>query len=111
MKGAESWEDIRRFQEILHPTFKAACLACGLLEDDGEWKKCLEEAGSMQTGDEPPHKIHSYTLLFLLFLRFPYIADPPLRTSAPTRPHAIALALTQQLHSLYWTDLAYLMDI
>ena len=32
------------------------------------------------------------------------------RTSAPTRPHAIALTLTQQLHSLHWTDLTYLMD-
>ena len=37
------------------------------------------------TADEPPHQICSYTLLFLLFLHFPYIADPPLRTSAPTR--------------------------
>ena len=59
--------------------------------------------------DEPPHQIHSYTLLFSLFLHFPYIADLPLRTSAPTRPHVIAL--TQQSHSLYQTDLAYLMDI
>ena len=43
--------------------------------------------------DEPPHQICSYTLLFSLFLHFPYIANPPLHTSAPTRPHAIALAL------------------
>ena len=46
--------------------------------------------------DEPPHQIRSYTLLFSLFLHFPYITDPPLRTSAPTRPcsrsHVIALA-------------------
>ena len=48
------------------------------------------------TGDEPPHQIHSYTLLFSLFLHFPYIANPPLCTSAPTRPHAIALALARQ---------------
>ena len=34
--------------------------------------------------DEPPHQICSYTLIFSLFLHFPYIADPPLRTSAPT---------------------------
>ena len=34
-------------------------------------------------GDEPPHQICSYTLLFLLFLHFLYIADPPLCTSAP----------------------------
>ena len=57
--------------------------------------------------DEPPHQICSYTLLFSLFLHFPYIANPPLHTSAPTRLHALA----RQSHSLYWTNLAYLMDI
>ena len=31
--------------------------------------------------DEPPHQIHSYALLFSLFLRFLYTADPPLCTS------------------------------
>ena len=61
--------------------------------------------------DEPPHQIRSYTLLFSLFPHFPYIANPPLRTSAPMRPHATALALARQSHSLYRTDLAYLMDI
>ena len=29
------------------------------------------------SSDEPPHQIHSYTLLFLLFLYFLYIIDPP----------------------------------
>ena len=37
------------------------------------------------TADEPPHQIHSYTLLFSLFLCFLYIADPPLRTSTLMR--------------------------
>ena len=37
---------------MLHPTFKATCVAHGLLEDDGEWKKCVEEAGDMQTGQQ-----------------------------------------------------------
>ena len=50
----------------------------------------------MEDVDEPPHQIRSYTLLFSLFLHFPYVADPPLCTSAPTRPrsrsHVIALA-------------------
>ena len=36
--------------------------------------------------DEPPDQIHSYTLLFSLFLHFPYIADPPPHTSTPTWP-------------------------
>ena len=31
-------------------------------------------------GDEPPHQIHSYTLLFSLFLYFLYIINPPLCT-------------------------------
>ena len=49
--------------------------------------------GSNHHVDEPPHQIRSYTLLFSLFLHFPYIADPPLHTSTPTRLHAIVLAL------------------
>ena len=36
--------------------------------------------------DEPPHQIHSYTLLFSLFLCSPYIVDLPLRTSALMQP-------------------------
>lgn len=32
------------------PTFHEACIAKGLLEDDGEWRQCLEEASTMQTG-------------------------------------------------------------
>jgi hypothetical protein len=35
---------------VVHPTFQAACLALGLLEDDNEWVQCLEEAAVMQTG-------------------------------------------------------------
>ena len=35
VKGPESWDDLRRFQGVLHPTFKAACVTHGLLEDDG----------------------------------------------------------------------------
>ena len=62
VKGPESWEDLRRFQGVLHPTFKAACVAPGLLEDDGKWKKCLEEAGDVQTGQQ----LHSLFVIILL---------------------------------------------
>ena len=62
----------------------------------------------VHVSDEPPHQIHSYTLLFLLFLHFLYIVDPPLRTSALTWLHVIVL--TRQSHLLHQTDLAYLMD-
>ena len=63
------------------------------------------------SADEPPHQIRSYTILFSLFLHFPYVADPPLHTSAPMQPHATTLVLARQSHLLYRTDLAYLMDI
>jgi hypothetical protein len=32
----------------VHPTFKAACLARGLLQDDAEWDQCLSEAIGVQ---------------------------------------------------------------
>jgi len=32
----------------VHPTFKAACLARGLLQDDVEWDQCLSEAVGVQ---------------------------------------------------------------
>ncbi len=32
----------------MHPTFKAACLARGLLQDDVEWDQCLLEAAGVQ---------------------------------------------------------------
>ena len=68
----------------------------GISDEDevAELEVVLDNGGSMllfetdhgfdSGGDEPPHQICSYTLLFLLFLHFPYIADPPLCTSAPT---------------------------
>ena len=71
--------------------------------------KCKGE--HFHSGDEPPHQIHSYTLLFLLFLHFPYIANPPLHTSTPMWPHAIVLVLARQSHSLYRSNPAYLIDI
>jgi hypothetical protein len=32
----------------VHPTFKAACLARGLLLDDAEWDQCLSETAGVQ---------------------------------------------------------------
>jgi hypothetical protein len=34
----------------VYPTYHAACLARGLLDDDGEWTSALEEAARFQTG-------------------------------------------------------------
>ena len=48
--GAESFESICTIEGTLHPTFQAACVALGLLEDDGEWISCFEEAGHIASG-------------------------------------------------------------
>lgn len=50
VKGPTSFEDLRRYGGVIYPTFRDACLARGLLEDDGEWRTCLQEAAVMQTG-------------------------------------------------------------
>ena len=35
--GAKSYEHLRTFEGIVHPTFRAAYIARGLEEDDREW--------------------------------------------------------------------------
>jgi hypothetical protein len=50
--GATCWEDLRTTRDahgirVVHDTFQAACQARGLLQDDAEWFKCMEEAASV----------------------------------------------------------------
>jgi len=52
VRGAKSFDDLRTLDGVVYPTFQAACLAHGLLEDDNEWEQCLEEAAVMQTGQQ-----------------------------------------------------------
>jgi hypothetical protein len=52
VRGAKSFAELRTYEEIEYPTFKAACLAQGLLEDDTEWKLCIQDASRMQTGTQ-----------------------------------------------------------
>ena len=44
--GCTSWEDMRTVGGVLHDSFQEACVAYELLQDDGEWYRCLEEADS-----------------------------------------------------------------
>jgi PIF1-like helicase len=62
VKGPTSWEDLRTFEGIIHPTFHAACLARGLLQNDDEWRRCLLEASLTHVGQ-------SLRRLFSLILR------------------------------------------
>jgi hypothetical protein len=51
--GATCFEDFRTTHRphtpttVVHPTFKPACLAHGLLQDDAEWDQCLSEAAGV----------------------------------------------------------------
>jgi hypothetical protein len=43
IKDATSYEHLRIVDGIEHDTFKDACIAMGLLQDDNEWHQALEE--------------------------------------------------------------------
>jgi len=44
--GATSFADIYTIRGVLHPTFKLAGMALGLVDDDGEWHAALNEAST-----------------------------------------------------------------
>ena len=48
--GPRSFEDIRTVDGIHHDTFRAACVARGLLQDDQEWDEALREAAMIKSG-------------------------------------------------------------
>ncbi|KAG5718629.1 hypothetical protein E4T56_gene16505 [Termitomyces sp. T112] len=47
--NATSWADLRTVNGNTYPTYKEACKALGLLEDDAEWRQCLAEAAPIQS--------------------------------------------------------------
>ncbi|PIA24735.1 hypothetical protein AQUCO_57600001v1 [Aquilegia coerulea] len=49
VKGPSSFESLYSVDGIEHKTYREACIARGLLEDDNEWDKCLEEVVIMKT--------------------------------------------------------------
>ena len=52
VKSPTSYEDLRTVDGQLFPTFNAACIARGLLEDDDEWDACMREAVTINTGQQ-----------------------------------------------------------
>ncbi|XP_057250038.1 uncharacterized protein LOC125496641 [Beta vulgaris subsp. vulgaris] len=50
VKGATCYEDIRVVDGVLHPTFKEACYARGLLDDDKEYVDAIMEASFRESG-------------------------------------------------------------
>ncbi|XP_063936287.1 uncharacterized protein LOC108226331 [Daucus carota subsp. sativus] len=52
VKGSTSFKCIRTVNGVTYKTYKAACYALGLLDDDKEWIDCLNEAAGWATGNE-----------------------------------------------------------
>jgi hypothetical protein len=44
VRGAKSYEEVRTYRNVLHPTFRDACQARGLIGDDTEWVSLFDEA-------------------------------------------------------------------
>jgi len=49
-ESKKSWEYLRTWNGQVFITFKKACMARGLLENNYKWRICLEEAIAMQPG-------------------------------------------------------------
>ena len=47
--GAKSFEDLKRVNDELFPTFHAAAIAHGLMDDDKEKDKAMDEAAEVKT--------------------------------------------------------------
>ncbi|KAH0603160.1 uncharacterized protein H6S33_008164 [Morchella sextelata] len=69
VRGAKSFDDLRTVVGALQRTFKAACLALGLLEDDREWVQCFTEAVLFASGA-------ALRTLFATALLFGDLTDP-----------------------------------
>jgi hypothetical protein len=67
--GPTSFEDLRTVEGVVHPTFRAACAAMGLLLDDREWATALEEAAVFASG-------RRLRTLFTFILHFCAVGDP-----------------------------------
>ncbi|KAH0712136.1 hypothetical protein KY289_008095 [Solanum tuberosum] len=52
VNGSTSFESIRTINGVRYDTYKEACYALGLLEDDKEWNDCLAEAACWASVNE-----------------------------------------------------------
>ena len=69
VRGATSFQHLRTVDGLVHPTFKAACVALRLLEDDGEWMAMFTDAREFMTG-------RALRQLFAMALQYTTITNP-----------------------------------
>jgi len=67
-EGRKSWGHLRTWNGQVFATFKEACMARGLLEDDHEWRICLKEAIAMQPG-----MVYCWLLVVVTNFIWPYL--------------------------------------
>ncbi|KAK9068544.1 hypothetical protein SSX86_012659 [Deinandra increscens subsp. villosa] len=67
--GCRSFNDIKTVSGLIHPTYRAACEAMGLIGDDTEWALTFEEAALWATARE-------LRFLFVQMLLFCEISNP-----------------------------------
>ncbi|KAI9107858.1 hypothetical protein K1719_021194 [Acacia pycnantha] len=51
VRGPKNYEDIRTVNQIVYPTFREACYALGLLDDDNEYIDAIKEAAPWASGN------------------------------------------------------------
>ncbi|KAG8366069.1 hypothetical protein BUALT_Bualt17G0037600 [Buddleja alternifolia] len=69
VRGAQCFEDLRTFNGIVYQTFKQACFAHGLLDDDKKWHEALAEAETWALSI-------NLRYMFSTMLMFSEITDP-----------------------------------
>ncbi|XP_020254383.1 uncharacterized protein LOC109831471 [Asparagus officinalis] len=69
VKGPTSFDDIKTKDGIVYPTFKEACQAWRLLNDDQEWQYVLDEASYVASGKQ-------FRQLFAKLLLFCEVVNP-----------------------------------
>lgn len=69
VKGPRSFEDIITFNGEICETFKEACIARRLLEEDDEWHMAIEEASKFASGAE-------VRKLFVTLLLYCHVTEP-----------------------------------
>ena len=46
VKGARSFKEIRTVDGVVHPNYRTACYAHGLLDGDKEWDDAIKQASN-----------------------------------------------------------------
>jgi hypothetical protein len=62
VKGSKSYDEIKTVNGSICKTFHEAAQKLGLLDDDQEWSKCLDEAASWETNAERLRELFSIIL-------------------------------------------------